>query len=93
MGLFGKKESVSLSAAEELLGNPRALRGMSKKEIDDLKRLAEGRPKRSGDITAGMDDFFKGRKGGGVGTPPPVRKGKSIFDPDSSKGTRAGKKK
>jgi transposase len=93
MGLFsGKKESISLSNAEELLSNPRALRGMSNKEIKELKDKAAGKGSIFKDIQAARTDAQRGRKTGGVGTPPPVRKGKSIFAPDSSKGTKAGKK-
>jgi len=81
MGLFGgKKDSLSLSEAEELLGNPRALKGKSKKEIEDLKRRARGEVKRGGDIRAGLSDLKNGRKGAqGVGKAPEPRKGRSMW--------------
>lgn len=81
MGLFSSKktESISLSDADEMLKNPRQLRGMSKKQIDDLKRRAAGKTNIIADIKAVRKDVKSGRKLGGVGDPPPVRKGRSMW--------------
>lgn len=93
MGFFSsKKESISLSAADEMLQSPRALRGMSKKEIKDLQRRAEGKTNIIDDVRAAAKDAKRGRGTGGVGKAPEPRTGKGLLAPDSSKTDRFHKK-
>lgn len=93
MGMFSKKESVSASDAESLGIHPGAWANMSDK---DRKKALAARDGGRGlsDLRAGANDFLNGRKSsGGAGPAPVVRKGKSIFAPDSSQGTKAAKRK
>lgn len=76
-----KKESISLSDAEEMLKNPRALRGMSKQEVKDLQRRAAGKTNIVSDVVAVVRDG--GHKTGGVGKPPETRQGRSMWGKDT----------
>lgn len=78
-----KKESLSLSDAEDALKNPRALRGMSDKELKDLQRRVKGKTNIVSDILAARADAKSGRSTGGVGKAPEPRKGRSMWGKDT----------
>lgn len=82
MGIFGNKDkdaarekrrSLAIDELMEVRGNAK---GLTAKEMRDLKKLTEGKTKPLGDIRAGLSDLKNGRKGGGVGPPPEQRGGK-----------------
>lgn len=85
MGFFNKKsDHTSLGEAAALGVDPRELAKMSRKEREQLQNKVAGKVKRSADMKAGLSDLKNGRGSNRTSTPPPpVRKGRSMFGPDT----------
>jgi hypothetical protein len=78
MGFFGKKtESLP---AEDLIEVRGTGKGLTAKEMRELKKKMDGKVSKTGDIRAGLSDLKNGRNSSkGVGPAPKPRKGKSMW--------------